>query len=421
MRVLNRAAIVLAAVALVASACGGTASPSPTAGGGATSTAGAGKKVKIVSSLPMTGPSRTQTVTIVNAIKMALEEINSKVGSVTIEYEAWDDATAAKQSWDATQEAENARKAIGDKSIVAYIGTYNSGAAKVAIPLLNQASLVMVSPANTYVGLTKSIPPISASNEPTVYYPSGKRNYFRVVPNDKIQGNAGANWAKEIGAKKVFIIHDTQLYGKGLADGFRIKAKELGIQEVGYEGADKADNYRALVNKVKDSGADLVYHGSIVDQNPAVFLQNLRQADPTGKIKFMTGDGNLCSEFAKAAGPSLEGAYGTFGGVAPEAYTGKAKDWLTKYKAKYSGDPDVYAIYGYEATLVVIDAIRRAGEKADDRATVLGNVAAVKDFEGVLGKWSFDAEGDTNLTTMSAFTGKASTSKWSFVKELSGK
>jgi branched-chain amino acid transport system substrate-binding protein len=357
-------------------------------------------------------------LTIVNSIKMALEEVNSKVGNITIEYEALDDATAAKQSWDASQEAENARKAIEDSKVVAYIGTYNSGAAKVAIPLLCKANMVMVSPANTYVGLTKSIPPISAANEPGTYYPDGcKHNFFRVIPTDKIQGDAAANWAKELGAKKVYITHDDELYGKGLADGFRIKLKELGIAEAGYEAAPKADNYRALINKVKDSGADLLYSGSIVDNNTAVMVKNLREIDPTSKIKFMTGDGNLCGEFLKAAGSSAEGAYGTIGGTAPEAYTGAAKDWLTKYKAKFSGaDPDVYAIYGYEAAKVVITALQKAGDKADDRATVRDNVSATKDFTGVLGKWSFDKDGDTSLTQMSAFIGKGG--KWAFEKVL---
>lgn len=378
-----------------------------------------GKTVKIVSSLPMTGPSRTQTLTIINSIKMALEEINNKVGNVTIEYEALDDATAAKQSWDAAQEAENARKAIDDSKIVAYIGTYNSGAAKIAIPLLCKANLVMVSPANTYVGLTKAIPPISAANEPGTYYPDGcKRNYYRVIPNDKIQGDAAANWAKELGAKKLYITHDDQLYGKGLADGFRIKAKELGLQEVGYEAAPKADNYRALVNKIKDSGADLVYNGAIVDQNPAILLKNLREIDPTGKIKFMTGDGNLCGEFLKLAGSAAEGAYGTFGGTAPEAYTGAAKTWLDNYKKKFNvtDAPDVYAIYGYEAAKVVIAALQKAGDKADDRAAVRDAVAGTTDFTGVLGKWSFDKEGDTSLTQISAFTAKSG--KWAFEKVL---
>ncbi|OLE96873.1 MAG: hypothetical protein AUG75_15015 [Cyanobacteria bacterium 13_1_20CM_4_61_6] len=340
------AVAVVSALALLVGACGGG-----TSGGGA-STA---KTVKIISSLPMTGASRTQTVEIVNSIQMAIAD--TKINNVTVQFEALDDATAAKGSWDAAQEAENARKAINDKSVVAYIGTYNSGAAKVSIPLLNQAGLVMVSPANTYPGLTK--PGKGEANEPNTYFPNGKRNYARVVPADDLQGAVGAVWAKDLGAKKVYIVHDTQLYGKGIADVFRAKAKDLGLTEAGYEGADKADNYRALAKNV----------------------------------------------------------YSTFGGVPPEKYTGKAADWLKAYNAKYNNNnPNPYAIYGYEAAKVVLAAIAAAGDKADDRATVLANVMGTKNYDGVLGKWSFDANGDTTLTQFSGSVAKSGS--WSFVKEL---
>src|SRR3989442_15578504 len=160
------AAAAISALALVVGACGGGG------GGGGATTA---KTVKILSSLPMTGASRTQTVEIVNSIQMAIAD--TKINNVTVQFEALDDATAAKGSWDAAQEAENARKAINDKSVVAYIGTYNSGAAKVSIPLLNQAGLVMVSPANTYPGLTKGPEKGAEADEPGKYYPNGKRNY----------------------------------------------------------------------------------------------------------------------------------------------------------------------------------------------------------------------------------------------------
>ena len=398
-------AAVVTAIALVAGACGGG-----TGGGGATTA----KKVKIISSLPLTGASRTQTVEIVNSIKMAVDE--TKITNITVEYESLDDATAAKQSWDAAQEAENARKAINDKSVVAYIGTYNSGAAKISIPLLNQAGLVMVSPANTYPGLTK--PGKGESDEPNKYYPSGKRSYARVVPADDIQGAVGAVWAKELGAKNVYIVHDNELYGKGIADVFRAKAKEIGLTEKGYEGAAKADNYRALANKIKDSGADFVYYGGIVDNNPAVLVKDLKAVAPT--VKFMGPDGINCSEFLKQAGPAGEGVYSTFGGVPPEKYTGKAAEWLKSYDAKFQNkNPNPYAIYGYEAAKIVLAAIAKAGDKADDRATVLANVMGTKDYDGVLGKWSFDANGDTTLTQFSG--SQAKSGAWAFAKELAVK
>ena len=403
------AAAAITALALIMGACGG-------AGTGGTTGASTAKTVKIISSLPMTGASRTQTVEIVNSIKMAIDE--TKITNVTVLYDALDDATAAKGSWDAAQEAENARKAINDKQVVAYIGTYNSGAAKVSIPLLNQAGMVMVSPANTYPGLTKGPEKGAEPDEPGKYYPNGKRNYARVVPADDIQGAVGATWAQELGAKKVYIVHDTELYGKGIADVFRAKAKALGLTEVGYEGAQKADNYRALANKIKDAGADLVYYGGIVDNNPAVLLKDLRAVAPT--VKFMGPDGINCSEFLKQAGPAATETYSTFGGVPPEKYTGKAAEWLKNYNAKFNNNnPNPYAIYGYEAAKVVLAAIAKSGDKADDRATVQTNVMGTKDYDGVLGKWSFDAGGDTTLTQFSGSTAKSGA--WAFVKELAAK
>jgi branched-chain amino acid transport system substrate-binding protein len=403
------AAAAITALALVMGACGG-------GGTGGTTGASTAKTVKIISSLPMTGASRTQTVEIVNSIKMAIDE--TKIPNVTVLYDALDDATAAKGSWDAAQEAENARKAINDKQVVAYIGTYNSGAAKVSIPLLNQAGMVMVSPANTYPGLTKGPEKGAEPDEPGKYYPNGKRNYARVVPADDIQGAVGATWAQELGAKKVYIVHDTELYGKGIADVFRAKAKALGLTESGYEGAQKADNYRALANKIKDSGAELVYYGGIVDNNPAVLLKDLRAVAPT--VKFMGPDGINCSEFLKQAGPAATETYSTLGGVPPEKYTGKASEWLKNYNAKFNNNnPNPYAIYGYEAGKVVLAAIAKAGDKADDRATVMANVMGTKDYDGVLGKWSFDASGDTTLTQFSGSSAKSGA--WAFVKELAAK
>jgi len=106
--------------------------------------------------------------------------------------------------------------------------------------------------------------------------------------------------------------------------------------------------------------------------------------------------------------------------VPPEKYTGKASEWLKNYNTKFNNNnPNPYAIYGYEAGKVVLAAIAKAGDKADDRATVMANVMGTKDYDGVLGKWSFDANGDTTLTQFSGSIGKSGS--WSFVKELAAK
>ena len=171
-----------------------------------------GDVIKIVSSLPRTGSANAQAQTMVNGIKMALDEVHGKVGGFTIAYEDWDDASPERGQWDPAVEAANAQKAVKDPDVMAYIGTYNSGAAKIAMPILNQAGITMVSPANTYPGLTK--PGLGEANEPAVYRPTGKVNYFRIVPADDIQGDVAANFAKDIGVKKVFVLHDRELYGK---------------------------------------------------------------------------------------------------------------------------------------------------------------------------------------------------------------
>jgi branched-chain amino acid transport system substrate-binding protein len=361
--------------------------------------------VKIVSSMPMTGSSLGQTQTVVNAIKQALEEANSKAcdGKVTIQFEAWDDATAAAGKWTPEAETENANKAAADKSIVAYIGTFNSGAAKLSIPILNQAGpLVMISPANTYPGLTKKAG--AAPGEPEVYYPSKTRNYTRVVPADDIQGAAAATWAKQLGATKVFILDDQELYGKGIADVFEATAKKLGLTVLGHEGIDgKAADYKALMTKIKGLNPDLIYYGGITQNNAGQLVKDMRNVGmPADKVKFMGPDGIYETAFIEAAGKdAAEGVYVTFGGVPPEKLTGDAKTWYDNYKKKFNAEPEVYAIYGYEAAKVVLAAINKSCANPTDRKAVRDAVFGTKDFKGVLGTWSFDENGDTTLTDMS--------------------
>jgi branched-chain amino acid transport system substrate-binding protein len=383
----------LAAVAMLAfAACSG--------GGGGGASKG---EIEIWSSLPRQGSSKAQTDTIVNAINMAIEEKGGSVGGYTIKYVDKDDSTAAAGKWDEATEIKNANDAVANDKLVAYIGTFNSGAAKLSIPILCGKGIVMISPANTGVGLTKPF----EEGEPDKYYPNGcKKNYTRVIPNDSLQGNAGALWASKLGVKNVYVLDDTEVYGKGIADVFRQKAPEYGLTIVGNDGIDgKATDYKALAEKVKGTNPDLVYYGGITQNNAGQLWRDLRDAMPD--VKLMGPDGVYENEFLEAAAAAAEGSYITFGGVPPDQLQGKGKEFVDKYTAKYPNNPiEGYTAYGYEAANVVLAAIERAAAKnpADVlalRAAVLDEVKATKDYDGVLGKWSFDADGDTSLTEMS--------------------
>lgn len=370
--------------------------------------------IKIVSSLPRTGSANAQSTSIVNGIRIAIEEVGAKVAGYTILFEDWDDASPQRGSWDPALEAANADRAIKDPDVMVYIGTFNSGAAKISIPKLNQADLVMVSPANTYPGLTK--PGKGEPNEPDIYRPSGRPNFYRVVPADDLQGAMGAEWAKKMGVTAAFVVHDRELYGKGITDVFRARAEEIGVRVAGVEGIDvRASNYKALATKIKASDVDLVYFGGVTQSNAGQFTKDLRASGFKGKL--MVPDGCVELAFIQSAGPeNVFETYATFGGLPADQLTGKGAEFVRRYREKFRIEPEAYAAYGYEAGRVALDAIARAGKK--DRRAILDAVAATRDFEGVLGRWSFDPNGDTSFTTMSGLVIKDG--KFQFVETLGG-
>ncbi|HEY2759544.1 MAG TPA: branched-chain amino acid ABC transporter substrate-binding protein [Pirellulales bacterium] len=356
------------------------------------------KTIKIVSSLPRTGSAKPQTDTMVNAIRLALDEVGYKVGDFTITYKDLDDATASAGQATDDQEMANALEAANDQDVMAYIGPYNSGVARGSMRLLNQAGLLMISPANTAVGLTK--PGLGEKGEPKKYRPSGKINYFRVVPADDLQGDCAAQWARDMDMKKVYVLDDKTAYGKGLADIFEKRAKALGLSIVGRDSLEpNTQEFRSKITQILSKEPDLVYFGGTTQTKGGQFCKELYDADFKGKL--MVPDGCMENAFIDAAGPknANDHVYVTFGGVVPSKLTGAGKEFVDKYKAKYGNMPEAYALYAYEATKVVLDAIRKAGVK--DREAILQAARQTKDFPGALGTWSFDENGDTTLKKLS--------------------
>lgn len=371
---------------------------------------GGGATLKIVSSLPMTGASLTQTQTIVNAMQLRVEQAGGKAcgGKYTIVYEPWDDASAALGKWDPAVETENANKAAADPTIVAYLGTFNSGAAKLSMPILNQAGpLVMISPANTYPGLTHAAEGLTEADEPAKYFPSGTRNYARVAATDDFQGPVAVKLMVSLGVKTLYILDDQEVYGKGVADSVNQAAVKAGITVIAQEGYDpKAADYKALMTKISTSnngGApDAIYLGAIVDNNSAQILKDkVAIMGDNETVKFVGPDGIFTAALIEGAGADVaEGVYATTPGLALKDLGDAGKKFFADYAAKFGETKEPYSIMGYDAMGAALQAIENvcaAGGDPTDRAAVTAAVFALKDFDGALGTWSFDANGDITL------------------------
>ena len=205
------------------------ASPLPSSSCGPVVYKGSGTPDFIIpSDLPLQGAIRHQTVEISRAMIWALAEAGWKAGKYKIGYQSCDDSTAQTGGWDTAKCATNAHLYANNKSVLGVLGTFNSGCAKIEVPILNRTALGMVSPANTNPGLTKKWD----VGEPNKYYPTGVRNYARVVATDDIQGPADALWSQSLGFKKVYVLNDKQTYGFGVATTYKAAAAKLGQHPV---------------------------------------------------------------------------------------------------------------------------------------------------------------------------------------------
>lgn len=360
--------------------------------------------VLIASDLPLQGSSRTQTLQIVGAIKQVLTSRDWKAGDVNVGFQSCDDSTAQAGKWDPGKCSQNANAYAENQSLYGIIGTFNSGCAAIIIPVLNQApggGLAMVSPANTYVCLTEGGPGC-ADDEPDKYYPAGTRNYARVVAHDAYQGAAVAEFMQAQGTTKLYILNDKEAYGLGVATNTRNAAEHLGIEVVGFEAWDpKASNYEALMNKIKDSGADGVFLGGLIDENGAqVIKDKVKVLGPNDGVKLYMPDGFTTQQTIDEAGvANTQGAFFSVAGIPTDEFTGSAADFIAEFEPTLGGDPvDPYAVYGAQAAQVLLDAIANSAPEYS-RADVIAQVFETKVTGGFLGDFEINENGDPSLAS----------------------
>jgi branched-chain amino acid transport system substrate-binding protein len=393
------AVLAAAAVAGFSSSARGAASgvtPLPSSSCGPVVYKGSGSPDYIIASdLPLQGAIRKQTVQISRAILWALAQKGYKAGSLKIGYQSCDDSTAQAGAWDSGKCATNGRLYASNRSVIGVVGTFNSGCAKIIVPILNRANpgpIPMVSPANTNVGLTKKWDP----GEPQKYYPTGVRNYARVVATDDVQGPADAIYAKSVGIKKVYVLNDKQTYGFGVALTYKNAAKKIGLQVVGFKGWDaKQSSYEALANAIKQSGAQAVFLGGIACNNGAKLMQDIKATNP--KIKLQMPDG--FSE-PSANGPVANGAFISVAGSSPDQLKGVGATFVKSFGKQIGTTPNPYAAYGAQAMLLMLQAVATGN---GDRAKTNKSLFGVTVRNGILGNFTINSAGDTNLAPITVY------------------
>ncbi len=368
-----------------------------------------GSNALIISTdLPLQGSSFDSNDSTNKAIQLYLEQVGYKAGDYKLKFKSYDNATAAKGAWDDAKCAANAQEHVATKKEIAVIGTYNSGCAKIIVPILNQdpnGPMAMISQANTNPGLTKTWD----AGEPDKYYPTGQRNYGRVCTTDDVQGAAAAQFAKSIGIKRVYVLNDTQTYGQGVAQAFTTEAKKIGLTVLSSgaygEGWDaKQTSYEALFTKIKALKPDMVYIGGIFDNNGGQLIKDkVKVLGDNTKVKFMAPDGFTgYPDFNKM--PEADGAYLTFAGLSQDlvlAQSAAGKAFVDAYKAKYNADPvGSYPLYGVAALQVFLAAIAQSDgtRKGVRDAIFTGSGITISAADSVLGKETKldPATGDVN-------------------------
>ena len=353
----------------------------------------------VASDFPLQGSSRTQTEQIVAAIRLELQNRKWKAGDYKIGFQSCDDSTAQAGKWDSGKCSTNANAYAANDKVVGIIGTFNSGCAAIVIPVVNEApngGIPMISPANTYPCLTVNLPGGCDASEPDKYYPSGTRNYARVVPADDYQGAAVAEFAQSKGIKKVFVLNDKEAYGLGVATTFKKAAASLGIQIAGFEAWDpKAASYEALFKKIQGTGADAVFLGGLIDENGAqVIKDKVAVLGPNdGDVKLLAPDGFTTQATIDESGGAAKGMYMSVAGVPIDQFKGPAKQFIDGLLAgPLAGkDVDPYAIYGAQAAQVLFNAIAASD---GTRSDIIAKMFQTKVTDGLLGSFSINENGD---------------------------
>jgi branched-chain amino acid transport system substrate-binding protein len=361
---------------------------------GATETTG--NQLAVYSSLPLQGPSAAISAEIVNGERLALSDVGGHIGALKVGYVSLDDANPKTGELDPAATSTDAKTAAQDTSTIAYLGELGSEATAVSLPLINAAGILQVSPGSPYVGLTSSLD--AGQDEPARFYPSGKRTFARLQPGDPAQASAQVELMHSLAVHKLYVLDDQDPFEVPLAQIVAGDAEPAGIEVVAHDSilTTPGSVFTGEVEKILESKAEAVFLAGGPGAGTTALWRALHSADP--HLLLLGSSALATTAFTATIGAAGSQTYLTTPVLALSDYPPAAARVLADYRHHFGGEPTAYALYGFEAMSVVLDAIRAAGARGNDRQTVIDRFFAMKDRDSVLGRYSVLADGETTLS-----------------------
>jgi branched-chain amino acid transport system substrate-binding protein len=361
-----------------------------------------GERLTIFESVPLHGASEPDGEAVLNGAQLALDRIGGRIGRYRVHVRVLDDASATTGRWDPGQTEADARIAASDRTTIGYIGDLDSGASAISIPLLNREGIAQISPTSTAVGLTTDTPG-SSPGEPEKYYPTGRRTFARVIPNDAAGAAAQVAIEQQLGCSRTYVAEDEEVDGIDFATTFAAAAKTAGLNVVATQSYETgAANYTSFAASVASAKPDCVLLSALDPVSAVLVTEALAAALPHARI--FCGAGLAESAYTS---PGLGGipvaldrrVLITVAALGASAYPPAGRTFLNRYALAF-GPPPPDAIFGYEAMSLMLDAIARATRGGRDdavRSRVVASLFDTRDRSSVLGTYSIDAAGDTSL------------------------
>ena len=364
-------------------------------------------KITIAIELPQQGSEKAASDPIINGVKLAVKLAGGTAGGYAIDIPQsalYDDALNGAH--DPQTGANNMSKIVADQNVVAVIGPLNSSVAKAQIPISNAGGVLQCSPANTNQDLTQGAPAKQLRTKPN--------NYIRVVTTDNVQGPAAAQYIYDVlGKKSVYVIDDTETFGKGVADAFAAEFTKRGGKVVKHDGAPKTtQDYVSIMTAAKALTPESIYFGGVTATGGARILLAAQQVG-LGDVPFVgpdginDGSGETKDSFLNLGAAAAKNSYSTLAGIGD--FPGRAQ-FEVDYKAAYNTSPTGYAGTGFACAQVVIDALNRAGKTSPANLGALreavraAGTATDVSYTTIVGKITFDANGDTSQKIVSIYS-----------------